>query len=343
MKNILFCENPYAFSILAPIRDVLKRKGYDVLWYLSEKLRKEFPYPKEKNTSSIIELNEYKSDAIFVPGNEVPHFLRGVKTQVFHGLAGEKKGHFRIRHYFDLYLTQGPFFTNKFEILSKKYNDFKVVETGWSKLDEYLKNQNQFNTEKNTLLEKHKATNILLYAPTFSPSLTSAPFLKTEFEQIASDKNNLILIKFHDLMQNDLIDTYKALSKNHENIIYIEDRNILKYLLIADLMISDTSSVVYEFLLLNKPVITLNARSPQAAWDDIQSPEMLTERVKSNLETDANAEKRALIIANYHPYNDGKSSLRMVEAVENYIHTNGVPESRKLSFFRRNKINKMYK
>ena len=28
---------------------------------------------------------------IFVPGNEVPHFIRGVKTQVFHGLAGEKK------------------------------------------------------------------------------------------------------------------------------------------------------------------------------------------------------------------------------------------------------------
>ena len=26
---------------------------------------------------------------------------RGLKVQVFHGLAGEKKGHFRIRHYFD--------------------------------------------------------------------------------------------------------------------------------------------------------------------------------------------------------------------------------------------------
>jgi len=33
----------------------------------------------------------------------------------------------------------------------------------------------------------------------------------------------------------------------------------------------------------------------------------------------------------------------MVEAVENYIHMNGVPEKRKLSFFRRYKINKMYK
>jgi len=343
MKCILFCENPYAFGILAPIRDVLIDKGYEVLWYISEKLRNEFPFPKENNTSSINELNEYKSDAIFVPGNEVPHFLRGVKTQVFHGLAGEKKGHFRIRHYFDLYLSQGPYFTNKFTELSEKYKDFKVVETGWSKLDFYGENLNQFNTEKDTLLEKHKATNILLYAPTFSPSLTSAPFLKAEFEQIASDKKNLILIKFHDLMEKDLIDTYKNLAKKYNNIVFVEDRNILKYLLIADLMISDTSSVIYEFLLLNKPVITLNARCPKSAWDNIKSAELLTERVKYNLEADPFAEKRSQIIADYHPYSDGKSSLRMVEAVENYIHRNGVPEKRKLSFFKRCKINKMYK
>ena len=343
MKCILFCENPYAFDILAPIRDVLKEKGHDVLWYLSEKLRKELPYPKENNTSSINELNEYKSDAIFVPGNEVPHFLRGVKTQVFHGLAGEKIGHFRIRHYFDLYLSQGPYFTDRFVELSEKFKDFKVVETGWSKLDTYGKNSTIYNADKDELIEKHKAKNILLYAPTFSPSLTSAPFLKSEFEQIASSKDNLILIKFHDLMQKDLIDSYKKLATKYDNIVFIEDRNILKYLLIADLMISDTSSVVYEFLLLNKPVITLKARSPKSAWDNIKSADMLAERVKYNLDSDPFAEKRAQIIADYHPYNDGKSSLRMVEAVENYIHMNGVPEKRKLSFFRRYKINKMYK
>ena len=343
MKCILFCKNPYAFGILVPIRDVLEEKGNDVLWYISENLRNEFPYPEENHTSSIDELKEYKSDVIFVPGNEVPHFIRGVKTQVFHGLAGEKKGHFRIRSYFDLYLTQGPYFTNKFSALSKKHKDFEVRETGWSKLDIYGKNRKLYNTEKETLLEMHKAKNILLYAPTFSPSLTSAPFLKSEFEQIASNKEHLILFKFHDLMQRDLIDAYKELANKYENIVFVENRNILKYLLISDLLISDTSSVVYEFLLLNKPVITIKSRSPKPAWDNIQSAEMLTERVKYNLDSDPFEEKRAQIIADYHPYHDGNSALRMVEAVENYIHKNGVPEKRKLSFFRRYKINKMYK
>lgn len=343
MKSILFCENPYAFSVLAPIRDVLKTKGYDLLWFLPEKLKAEFPYPEENYTTSINKLIEYKSDAIFVPGNEVPHFLRGVKTQVFHGLGGEKKGHFRIRHYFDLYLTQGPYFTDRFNKLKTKYKDFEVTETGWSKLDVYGKNINLYDTDKTSLIEKHKAKYILLYAPTFSPSLTSAPILIKEIEALALNKEYLILIKFHDLMHGDLIAIYKALVKKYENIVFIEDRNILKYLLISDLMISDTSSVVYEFLLLDKPVITLNARSPKSAWENMKSANMLTDCVQKNLQVDPFANKRAQIIADYHPYQDGNSSLRMVEAVEAYIHKNGVPEKRKLSFFRRYKVNKMYK
>jgi len=343
MKSILFCENPYAFSILAPIRNELKEKGFEVLWYISEKLRNEFPFPKENNTSSITVLKAYKSDAIFVPGNEVPYFLRGVKIQVFHGLAGEKKGHFKIRHYFDLYLTQGPYFTDKFIELSEKYKNFEVIETGWSKLDVYYDNGIEFSKYKDRSLAKHKAKNILLYAPTFSPSLTSAPFLKTEFEQIALNKNNLILIKFHDLMQKELINDYKKIAKKHENIVFVEERNISKYLLIADLLISDTSSVVYEFLLLNKPVITLNTRTPQSVWDNINSSELLAKRVQYNLDNDPFELQRAKIIADYHPYQDGKSSLRMIKAVEDFIIKNGIPEKRKLPIFRRYKINKMYK
>ena len=343
MKFILFCENPYAFDVLAPLRNVLKQKGYDFLWYLSEKLCSEFPFKEEVHTSDINILKQYNSDAILVPGNEVPHFLRGLKVQVFHGLAGEKKGHFRIRHYFDLYLTQGPYFTKRFIELSKKHKDFEVVETGWSKLDAYSKNLHQFDTEKEALRLEYKVDKIILYAPTFSPSLTSAPFLISEIEALASNKNHLILIKFHDLIAKKLIADYKTIVNKCDNILFIEDRNILKYLIISDLMISDTSSVIYEFLLLNKPVITFNTRSPKDTWENISDPKQLTEKVKNNLEKDPYADQRAQIIADYHPYKDGDSSLRMIQAVEKHIQQKGVPKKRKLSFLRRYKINKMYK
>ena len=120
MKFILFCLNDYAFSILDPIKHVLLKKNHEFIWYVAPKIKSNFPYKTDNYTSSYSELKLYKSDVIFAPGNEVPYFLRGLKTQVFHGLAGEKKGHFRIRQYFDLYLTQGPYFTDRFLKLKKK-------------------------------------------------------------------------------------------------------------------------------------------------------------------------------------------------------------------------------
>jgi len=343
MKCILFCENPYAFGVLAPIKAVLEERKYDVIWYVSEKISADFPFVEEKKTSSINELVEYKSDVIFVPGNEVPHFLRGIKTQIFHGLAGEKKGHFRIRNYFDLYLTQGPYFTKQFLCLSAKHKNFEVLETGWSKLDVYQTKQNQHIAQKKELLKTHQAKNILLYAPTFSPALSSAQLLRASIQKLAQNNEYIVLIKFHDLMQKELCESYKKLAENQSNVIFVDDRDIIKYLVMADLMISDTSSVVYEFLLLNKPVITLNTRSANPAWENISNTSLLENCVIKNLKSDPFSNKRAAVIADYHPYTDGKSSLRMVEAVEDYILRNGVPEKRKLSFFRKYKINKMYK
>jgi hypothetical protein len=321
---------------------VLKEKGYEYLWFVKKPLDLKFPFKNEPFTSDIKKLKAFESDAIFVPGNEVPHYLRGVKTQVFHGLAGEKKGHFRIRNYFDLYLTQGPYFTKAFNKLKLKHKDFEVIETGWPKLDIYGKKIHKYDEEKKKLSKKYNCENIVLYAPTFSPSLTSAGFLIDEFKKLANEKKHLILVKFHDLMAADLINEYMKLANENENIIFEEERNIVKFLLMADIMISDTSSVVYEFLLLNKPVITYKCNSKNILWDDSKYYTNLIEKVKENLLVDNYKDERTQIWNDYHPYNDGNSALRMVEAVENYIGENGVPEKRKLSFLRRRKINKIF-
>ena len=342
MKTILFCMNPYSFGILEPVMQVLKEKKYEYIWFVRSAILEKFPYQDQRFTSKIEDLVRFNSDAIFVPGNEVPHYLRGVKTQVFHGLAGEKKGHFRIRNYFDLYLTQGPYFTRWFSKAASKHRDFSVVETGWPKLDVYGKELHKYDSDKLTLLKKSKAKKIILYAPTFSPSLTSASHLLTQLEELAKSKEYLIVIKFHDLMAADLIDSYKKLSMSFENVLFIEERNIIKYLLISDLMISDTSSVVYEFLLLDKPVITFKNNSLTIKWDNQLLFSYLVKRVAENLLEDPFKQQRLEILKEYHPYTDGNSAKRMVDAVEEYIKTNGVPEKRLISWFRRYKINKIF-
>ncbi|WP_424494496.1 CDP-glycerol glycerophosphotransferase family protein [Salinimicrobium sp. GXAS 041] len=343
MKFTLFCQNAYAFGILEPIMQVLKEKDYQYIWFLTSNLADKFPYLQEPHTFDIEELTIFKSDAILCPGNEVPHYLRGVKVQIFHGLAGEKKGHFKIRHYFDLYLTQGPFFTEKFLQLKQKYKDFDVIETGWPKLDIYGKKTDQYNAAKRALLEKHQASKMILYAPTFSPSLTSGPFLLKELKKLAKKKDYLILIKFHDLMSAELIQQYRKLATHNTNIIFEEEPNIVKFLLMADLLISDTSSVVYEFLLLDKPVSTFRNNSENILWSNIKDASQLQEAVERNLTKDPYLEERKEIISGYHPYHDGKSAERMVQAVEQYIAEHGVPENRRLSFLRKRKINRMFK
>ena len=343
MRCILFCQNNYAFGILEPIKTYLKKNGHDYIWYVNEKISSDFPFKNEKNTSSITELENYKSDAIFVPGNEVPHYLRGLKVQIFHGLAGEKKGHFRIRHYFDLYLTQGPYFTERFNKLKSIYKDFDVIETGWPKLDIYGTDKTAFEQERRELLQKYNAEKILLYAPTFSPKLTSAPFLVEQIKSLSENKEYLILLKFHPLMDVSWIQIYKDLANEIPNIIFETEKNIIKFLLISDVLISDTSSVIYEFLLLDKPVITFNNISDNILWQNSSDYNELISLVEKNLNEDPYSKERKFIFENYHPYNDGKSAKRMVDAVAGYIKKNGVPEKRKISILRRFKINSIFK
>lgn len=342
MKTVLFCQNPYAFGILEPIQQVLKEKKFEYLWFVKGPILNKFPFKNEPHTSNMEEVKAFKSDSIYVPGNEVPYYLRGLKVQIFHGFAGEKKGHFRIRHYFDLYLTQGPYFTQKFKQLQKKYKDFDVIETGWPKIDVYGKELHKYNQEKEKLLQNYNARKIILYAPTFSPSLTSAPYLIDEFKELAKNTNYVILVKFHDLMATELITEYKTLAKDFSNIIFEEERNIIKFLLMADIMISDTSSVVYEFLLLNKPVITFKSSSTNIQWDDLKEYRGLSSRILANLNDDLFKNQRQKVVADYHPYNDGNSAERMVNVVADYIAKNGIPEKRKLSFLRRLKIHKIF-
>ena len=339
MKFILFCQNNYAYGILEPIRKVLKNRGHEWMWYIHGNNNCIFPHKSEKFSNNISDIILFNSDVIFVPGNEVPHYLRGLKTQIFHGLAGEKKGHFKIRDYFDLYLTQGPFFTRTFNNLKTIHKNFEVIETGWSKLDAFEENKKKYNLEKKQLLKRQKAKHILLYAPTFSPKLTSAPNLLHPLKIFAQNNQDyIILLKFHPLMSSKWLKAYENLAQNTINIIFQTKKNIIKSLIMADILISDTSSVIYEFLLLDKPVITFNTISKNIYWENSSKFNNLEDLVKINFNDDPYSDLRSHIFNEFHPYSDGKSALRMVKATEMYIKTYGIPLKRELPIYRKLKI-----
>jgi len=336
MRILLFCENKYAFDILMPIQEEADREGNnDVLWYVHPKKIKEFPFcNKSKWTDSMQEAYDFSPEAIFCPGNIVPYYLPGVKVQVFHGYAGEKKGHWIIRHYFDTYFTQGPHFTKGFKRLAEKYGDFEVLETGWSRQDWVYRHRNDFADEKADILKKHGREKIVLYAPTFSPSLTSLPIMKEALVELVEKKDCVVIIKLHPLTKEEWIAEYKELAGKHEHIIWTDDFSVAKYQLMADIMISDTSSTIYEFLLKDKPVITYNASAKSIYWKDINDVAELCDAYEE-VQGEKYTVLRKWIIENYDPYNDGKVAHRMLEGARDYIRRHGVPEKRKLNLWRK--------
>ena len=337
MRIVLFCENKYAIDILYPLQKEAEDEGVnDILWYVHEKRIPDFPLKDSVNwTNSMQKVYDFFPDAVYVPGNIVPYYLRGVKIQIFHGYAAEKKDHWIIRRYFDTYFTQGPYFTRKFKQLSYKYKDFEVLETGWTRQDWISDHRSDFENEKYELLQKYEKKQIVLYAPTFSPKITSLPLIKDALIKLAKEKDILLMMKFHPLTSQQWIDEYRQLAEEHDNMIFVEDFSVTKYLLMADVMISDTSSTIYEFLLLNKPVITLRAISKDIYWKNIDNPEELCDAFEQVQHDKEIISLRHWVIQNYDPYSAGGVAQRMLEGARDYIRRHGVPKKRKLNLWRK--------
>ena len=337
MKILLFCENKYAVDILRPLQEEADRQGgNEVLWYVHEPKIPDFPLKDSVRwTHNMQEAYDFRPEAVFAPGNIVPYYLSGVKCSIFHGYAAEKRDQFRIRNYFDLYMTQGPSFTREFEKLRKGRSDFEVLETGWTRQDWTARHRHDFDDERERLLREHDCQRIVLYAPTFSPRLTSLPKIKEQLVRLVDERGVLLLIKLHPLTRQEWVDEYRQLAGSRLNIVFERDFAITKYMLMADAMVSDTSSTIYEMMLLDKPVVTLNTVSTDPYWKNIDEPEQLLAAYDELFDSRELAERRKWVIANYDPYTDGRCAERMLQGARDFIARHGVPEKRRLNLWRK--------
>jgi len=328
LRSLFYISQNYSFEILRPLQQEIYRRGGTVKWLvIGDEVNMKNFNENEDVTTNINLARNYDPQVCYVPGNVIPNFIPGIKVQVFHGLEYKKKGHFVIRGYFDLYCTHGPATTQRFEELADKHGYFDVVETGWPKLDPL------FSTP--AYPRPTDAEKVILYAPTFSPSLTSAPAL---FEQIYTlsqqHKNWHWLIKFHPKMDKQWINRYLTLSA--QNVEIVEQADISSLLQCADIMISDTSSVIGEFALLNKPVITLNNSQPGDYLIDISDASELPSAIAQALEpNDRLLEEINSYAMSLHPYKDGQSSARILDVVEHLIaHGKSHNKAKPLNLFR---------
>jgi CDP-glycerol glycerophosphotransferase (TagB/SpsB family) len=321
LRYLFFATKPYSISILEPLDQFINSSNNgETAWFTASTASDIIPNGKLLKTTK--EVITYNPDAVLVPGNIVPNYWPGIKVQIFHGMDDEVKGYYNINGQFDLYCTHGQESTKRFKQLAQKYKYFSVKETGWPKLDPlFTKINSKLNSNENLYKEIGFDSNkpILLYAPTFPPKYTSASELLAEITKL-KDKYQW-LIKFHTLMDEKVQNKYRDLIS--ETFKIIDENNILPYFYISDVLITDTSSVAYEFLPLDRPIITFKA----IARDDkginiIDTKDLLGAITRSLLNPTEFSENRQFYLSEIHSFTDGRSSERMINTIIDSISAN---------------------
>jgi CDP-glycerol glycerophosphotransferase (TagB/SpsB family) len=336
-RYLFFVSHLYSFAIVRPLQKVIRERGDEVSWFLNREVYAQYLKKDEKRLKTIKEVMEYNPGAVFVASNIVPDFFPGIKVQLFHGFNAQKrdenKGHFRIRGFFDLYCAQGPSTTLPFKELAEQHGFFEVVETGWSKMDPLF---------DNSIQPEKKRRPRILFTSTFTPSLSAAHKIFDKVKELSSKDKWEWIVTFHPKMDIEIVNKFKSIQ--NDNLVFIETDDILPLLKNTDVMLSDSSSVISEFMLQHKPVVTFRNRVPGPHLINVTEIDKIESALEKALKPPA---KLRFSIKEYvemiHPYYDGMSSARVLDATDNLV-SRGLNHLKKkpLNFFRKLKIRKKF-
>ena len=301
-----------------PLQEEILKRGFRVKWftYIPES-KKNFPENSEI-LNSIEEVIEYQPDIILSITDYVPDFLPGLKVQIFHGFNPDKREedeHFTIRGFFDLYCTQGPATTVRFKEQQKRYPHFEVIETGWSKMDSLFNNKEE---EEKSLSHERP---VVLITSTFSRRLSLAlnDEVFNEIKRLATIGKFDFIVTMHPILPFDIIEKWKSLNGKH--FTFFDTTNLNPLFKKADIMFSDTTSAIQEFTLTGKPIVTFHHNRPNNYIINVTEPGKIEEAFDYALthprEIIESIKKTAYAL---HPYTDGKSSERVIDAVINFLH-----------------------
>jgi CDP-glycerol glycerophosphotransferase (TagB/SpsB family) len=308
---LLYGSERYALAILRPLQAAIRARDDVAVWFFDgpggEELHADEPWLRTTR-----EVRAFDPRAVLTSSNAVPHFFPGVKTEVFHGFDAGKPRHIYVRGFFDLYCTTGPGDTAAFEAEARKLGHFAVRETGWPKLDPFMRVHGADQPPP------VRAQPVILYHSTFSPSWSAAPILYDTVRELSRSGRWRWIVALHPKTAPETVARYRALA--NEYLRFSEEDNILDLFPQVDLMISDTSSALNEFLLTYKPVITFRNRRPGPQLIDIDAPQKLLPAIESALSRPQELMRHIRAYADsIHPYRDGRSSERVLDAVESFI------------------------
>lgn len=196
-------------------------------------------------------------------------FINSKVIQLWHGIPLKKIGH--LTNYksinYDIVVSTSDFVTEY--SFGKLFNTKKFLNSGYPRNDIFFKN---FFQEEDLILTNREIFDfieklnkkIFVYMPTWRSDLsTKNPINLNELNVFAKENNIFIIIKNHPFTRDGsfydmVLDTKKYYySRNYQyNILFYPTMDdIYPILSISDGLITDYSSVYFDYLLVDKPII----------------------------------------------------------------------------------------
>ena len=247
-----------------------------------------------------------------------------------HG-AGDKKygGSAEILKSYDYHFISGPKHLHKMKDMDVEIPSEKLVDIGYPKFDDYVNNKIDRNAYMNYLDIRDRSRKNILYAPTWRwGDGTLQKYGKQFCKELDGEFNLIIRPHFHD-RRHILPLKFWAKSNGFNNVYFSNPAKILKNnsmydFAISDLMISDTSSIIYEYLITKNPIIIAdnNYKDLHKMPSDLNILDLAKKYYGKNLSSLVNAELSSNSRSNYETllnncfyFNDGKSSKRASDFV----------------------------
>jgi CDP-glycerol glycerophosphotransferase (TagB/SpsB family) len=286
---IFYVQYPYYYPHFLPISKEASKRGLKSLYILSLKQNTTLieQIAKDENLEYILgdeKLYEIKADNIFFANAISINNLDAKTIFLCHGTGTKNCDYLNALKNFDLIIVEGEYRYKKLQTEFSKEEFSKVKQLGYSKLDDILNITKEAKEEIYTKYNLDKNKKTILYAPTFFPA--SIEKMSDNFPQDFNKYNIIVKPHYLSLSRN----RYKAQQKKFNKwakysnckIMSVQEYSLIPFLTIADIMISDESSAIFEFTALNKPVI-LN-RFLKLLWSYYLNPKKLLKRLDSGID-----------------------------------------------------------
>ncbi len=342
---LFFASLSYSYPILRPLQKEIRKRGDVVAWFLEDTCP-DYLEKDELRLYTFKEVKEFNPIAVFAPGDFVYDFFPGIKVRVCHGYPIYKRGgsvetHFRLRGWFDIHCTQGESSTKPFKVLESKHPHFKVYETGWSKVDsiaEAIEN-NRLTSYSDTPTEKKVPT--VFVATTFTKRISSLSTLYPTIKHLAETKNwNWVITKHPKLDDEELVLKYTELAKSHSNVKFYPVTPGADVMINTDVMLCDASSIILEYMMLDKPVVTFRNTTPGEHLINVDNEKDVEQAIEKALTRPLDLMEGIRRYVDFHEsHRDGKNCARILEAVDDFIlNHKGKLKRKPINLFRKLKL-----